>query len=497
MNTLNHYLSQSARTHKDRVLFIQPSSGERLTFGDFASALEGVARLLREHGVKKGDVVTLVAENSIDLAVMLYGTMVFGAIAKPLNPKVTPEEISSLVRHSGSSIVFTDCQKTAPGWRGQTLDIDAYRCHSNGGDLPAATVDEDDPALLIYTSGTTTQPKGVLLTQANITHNVLTAIQCFQLDHGHTKLCILPLFHMFGFISDFSTMAFCGGTTVVLDTFDVTKLASVQSAVHDHHVNSFSAVPLMFDLFLRFGCDLAGPGMKFCISGAAPLKDKTAAEFFAKYKFPIVPAYGLTETTCFSTISPLGETRSRSAGLPANINIRVALEDGTEVRPYEIGEILHSGPSVMRQGYFKSSIDCFHVENGTKWFRSGDLGYRDADGYIYITGRKKNMVIRGGEKIYLEDVDSCLMELSELADSSTIRFEEDGTEKIAAFVVLREEAALTTADIRAFITRRLGALRSPDVVIFSSRIPRTSTNKVKIRELQELVIQAADGPVVA
>ncbi|HXA84884.1 MAG TPA: class I adenylate-forming enzyme family protein [Candidatus Dormibacteraeota bacterium] len=497
METLKHYLTQSACNYKDKVLFIQPASRERLTFGDFAAAVGGVARLLREHNVKKGDVVTLVAANSIDLSVMLYGAMAYGAIAKPLNPKVTPEELSSLLQHSGSSIVFTDCQSIAPGWQGQYVDIDAYRCYSDGDSFPESDAKGDDPALLIYTSGTTTQPKGVLLTHGNIVHNVLTAIQAFQLDHAHTKLCILPLFHMFGFISDLSTMVFCGGTTVILDTFDITKLSSVEASVHEYGVNSFSAVPLMFDLFLRFGCDLAGPRMKFCVSGAAPLRQATAAEFLERYKFPIVPAYGLTETTCFSTISPLGEIRSKSAGRPANINIRVAREDGAQLPPYEIGELLHSGPSVMRHGYFRSAIDCFYSDSGVQWFRSGDLGYYDPEGYIYITGRKKNMVIRGGEKIYLEDVDGCLAERSEIADSATIRFEEDGTEKIASFVVLREGAAFTAADIRAFITRRLGALRSPDVVIFSARIPRTSTNKVKIRELQELVVQAADGLTVA
>lgn len=497
MNTLNHYLSQSTHKYKDSVLFIQPSSGERLTFGDFASALGGVARLLREHNVRKGEVVTLVGANSIDLAVMIYGTIVYGAIAKPLNPKVTPEELGSLLRHSGSSIVFSDCQSTAAGWQGRYVDIDAYRGYSLVDSFPDNTAQENDPALLIYTSGTTTQPKGVLLTHCNIVYNVLTAIQSFELDHDHRKLCILPLFHMFGFISDFSTMVFCGGTTVVLDTFDITKLASVEAAIHNYGVNSFSAVPLMFEMFLRLGCNLAGPAMRFCVSGAAPLKEKTAAEFFKVYRFPIVPAYGLTETTCFSTISPLGDIRSKSAGCPANIRIRVAREDGTEVPPYEIGELLHSGPSVMQHGYFKSSIDCFFTENGTRWLRSGDLGYRDSEGYIYITGRKKNMVIRGGEKIYLEDVDNCLTELSGVSDSASIRFEEDGTEKIASFVVMREDAMLTTDNIKTFITHRLGVFRCPDVVIFSARIPRTSTNKVKIRELQELVVKAAAGLAVA
>ncbi|MGH9568982.1 MAG: AMP-binding enzyme, partial [Candidatus Angelobacter sp.] len=156
----------------------------------------------------------------------------------------------------------------------------------------------------------------------------------------------------------------------------------------------------------------------------------------------------------------------------------------------DIGELWLSGESVMTSNYFKSPIGYF-ARDGKHWFKSGDLSYRDADGYIYITGRKKNMVIRGGEKIYLEDVDACLTELATIVDSASIRFEEAGTEKIATFVVAREDAQITDPEIKRFVEARLGRMKTPDIVIFSARIPRTSTNKVKIRELQDLVHGAA------
>jgi acyl-CoA synthetase (AMP-forming)/AMP-acid ligase II len=490
MKTLNHYLTSAVDKYKDKVLFIQPSTGEKLTFSEFGAALEAVHRLLEQQQIGKGDVVTLIAANSIDLAVMLYGVMTFGAIAKPLNPQITSVEMEKLLSHSGSSVIFADRRIDIPQYQGKYLDIDSYRRSGRAGHVVSGVEQEDSPALLIYTSGTTSQPKGVLLSHRNIVHNVLTAIHFFELDHQHTKICILPLFHTFGFISDLSPMAFCGGTTVILDMFDVTKLSSIQAAIHDHPVNSFSAVPLMFDLFLRFGCDLAGKHMRFCISGAAPLRENTSTEFLQTYKFPIIPAYGLTETTCFATISPRGRIKARSAGIPAAVSARVTRTDGEEAATGEIGELLLSGESVMQQGYFKSEIDCFFGD-GQKWFKTGDLGYRDEEGYIYITGRKKNMVIRGGEKIYLEDVDACLAQMKSVADNASIRFEEDGEEKIAAFVVPREGAAITDFEIRRFVEDQLGRLRAPDLVVFSATIPRTPTNKVKIRELQSLVPQAA------
>ncbi|HEY2391527.1 MAG TPA: class I adenylate-forming enzyme family protein [Candidatus Angelobacter sp.] len=493
MKTLSHYLGQSLRTHKDKVFLVEPSTGETLTFDEFGSALGGVQRLLREQGVSAGDVVTLIAGNSIDLVVMLYGVMTYGAIAKPLNPQVTPVELQNLLFHSGSSLVCVDHRMSIPGFTGKYLDIDSYRQNRGQQFLPSLD-QQDKPALLIYTSGTASQPKGVLLSHRNIVHNTVTAIEYFSLDHTHAKICILPLFHMFGLISDLSTMAFCGGMTVVLDTFDITKLSFIEEAIHQYSINSFSAVPLMFDMFVRMNCDLAGKSMKFCISGAAPLREGTAAEFFEKYHFPIIPAYGLTETTCFATISPPARIKAKSAGVPAAVRVKVARADGQEAAPHEIGELLLAGESVMRQGYFKGSAGCF-ADRGNQWFKSGDLGYRDNDGYIYITGRKKNMIIRGGEKIYLEDVDTCLTGMSAIAESATIRFEEEGTEKIAVFAVPREGIHLAPNEVMAYIGQKLGILRVPDVVIFSARIPRTSTNKVKIRELQELVHRAAAAEV--
>lgn len=485
MNTLNHYFAESIQNYNDKVLFLQPATGESLTFSEFEAALRKAHHVLQQNGVSRGDVVTLIGGNGIDLAVMIYGTITFGAIAKPLNPQVTARELEKLLLHSGSKVIFADRRIAVSQYGGRYLELDAYRRASDEALSVPAPEHEDSPALLIYTSGTTSQPKGVMLSHHNIAHNVVTAIRTFELGAGHTTICLLPLFHTFGFISDLSTMAFCGGTTVILDTFDVTKLPLIEDAIHKYAVNSFSAVPLMFELFLRFGCNLSGKHMKFCVSGAAPLRENTAAEFLATYKFPIIPAYGLTETTCFATISPPAKIKPRSAGIPATVTARVTRDDGEEAGAGEIGELLLAGESVMQQGYFRSEIDCFYGDD-QKWFKTGDLGYRDEEGYIYITGRKKNMVIRGGEKIYLEDLNVCLAEMKPLADSASIRMEEDGEDKILTFAVTHEGARVTELEIKNFIEKQLGRLRVPDAVVFTSSIPRTSTNKIKIRELQEL-----------
>jgi acyl-CoA synthetase (AMP-forming)/AMP-acid ligase II len=485
--TINEYVLDSIRKHPEKTLLIEWSTGEKVTYASFGERLNKVANVLRNEGVKEGNVVTLICDNSIDMAIMMYGVIVYGAIAKALNPKLTSLEIANILSHSGSRVVFASKGTTLAGFEGRVLDIAAYRTQSAEDNQKSLSkeFDAETGVELIYTSGTTGTPKGVLLSHRNIVHNVLTAIDRLKLEHTHTVLCILPLFHNFAFISDLSTMIFCGGSVVIMDGFDISRLASVEAALLEHEVNSFSAVPLMFELFLRFNCRINPPSMKFCVSGAAPLKERVAIEFLKEYGFPIIPAYGLTESTCFCTISPLEGIDNTSVGVPADNEIKILSDDNEELAPYEIGELIVKGESVMRGSHFRTNDHCFVDPEGT-WLKTGDLGYYDQKRYLHLTGRKKNMVIRGGEKIYLEDVDLCLTQLTGVAESSTISFEELEVEKIACFVVLDVGNNLTSYEVLSFLRERIGQAKCPDIVIFESALPRTATGKIKVGELRRV-----------
>jgi acyl-CoA synthetase (AMP-forming)/AMP-acid ligase II len=245
---------------------------------------------------------------------------------------------------------------------------------------------------------------------------------------------------------------------------------------------------LILDVLTRLGCRLGGGAMRFCVSGAAPLSEPVRERFAEAYGFPIIPAYGLTETTCFCTISPHDAVVPGSAGVPAGIEVRVVSETGAELPPGEIGEIAVRGPSVMAGGYYKGPRDCY-LDAGPQaegtWFRTGDLGRLDEAGYIFLTGRKKNMVIRGGEKIYLEDIDRCLADCPGVSDSATIRLGGD-VERIVCFVVPAAEAPASPHQVLDFIAGRLGRSRQPDRVELRDSIARTATNKVRLGELQRL-----------
>lgn len=487
MKTINNYLAESIAKSPDKTLFVEWSTGEKITYGLFNEQLSRVAGLLKREGVGEGHVVTLISDNSIDMAIMFYGVIVYGAIAKPLNPQLTPSEMANLLRHSGSRIVFVDREIGLEGFDGQCIEMAAYRtCEAlNVAEVLSKNFSEETGAELIYTSGTTGTPKGALLSHRNIIHNVRTAIDRFKLDSTHVKLCFLPLFHNFAFISDLTTTLFCGGTVVIMDGFDISKLSAIEAALRDHQVNSFSAVPLMFELFVRFNCRINPPSMKFCISGAAPLKESVAVKFLEKYGFPIIPAYGLTESTCFCTISPLENIVNRSIGVPADNEIKIFSERNEELGPDQIGELIVKGESVMRGPHYRSNDDCF-VDPERRWLATGDLGYYDQNGFFYITGRKKNMVIRGGEKIYLEDIDVCLSDMPGISDSATVRFQERDEDKVACFVVAEVTHAVSSFEVMSYIRNRMGDFKTPDLVIFRDEISRTVTNKLNIPKLQQL-----------
>ncbi len=492
MKTINHYVAQSIARFPNEPCLIDWSNGEEITYREFGEHLGRVANLLDSEGIREGDIVTLIADNSLDMALMFYGVIVYGAVAKPLNPRLTQLEMTNLLRHSGSRLVFVDRELDLGDFDGRRLPVAAYRQYDSSGDPLSKTFSAETGAELIYTSGTTGTPKGVLLSHRNIVHNVCNAIETLKLDKTHTKLCLLPLFHNFAFISDLSAGLFCGAKVVITSGFDVTRLASLEQAIEQHKVNSFSAVPLMFELFVRFNCQINAPSMKFCISGAAPLKEKVALAFLERYGFPIIPAYGLTESTCFCTICPPENLVFRSIGRPHANQIKIISDQGEELGPGEVGELIIKGESVMHGYHFRSNVTCFLDDENT-WLQTGDLGYFDENGFFYINGRKKNMVIRGGEKVYLEDMDVALSELPGVAESASVPFEEAEIEKIACVVVLEPRAKLTSFEIMAYIRERMGQYKCPDLIIFQDKIPRTATSKVKVGEIQRLALSYSIG----
>jgi acyl-CoA synthetase (AMP-forming)/AMP-acid ligase II len=285
------------------------------------------------------------------------------------------------------------------------------------------------------------------------------------------------LHHTFAIVSDLLPVLCAGGRVVVVPGFHADDAGGLADAFDRHQVQSYSAVPIMLDALLALRVPLP-PSLCFAISGAAPLAERTRARYLERHRHPIVPCYGLTESVCFATASPVGGGRPGSAGKAAGIEIRIVGEDLNPVRAGEPGEIALRGSSVVGSYAGRVGADP-SFEDG--WFLTGDMGRLDGDGYLFITGRRKNMLIRGGEKLYLEDLDRCLEEHPAVAEACAVPIPGlFGFERAVAFLVPEaagQSGAAADEAILAHVRDRLGPLGVPDAVRWTDRIPRSATGK--------------------
>lgn len=351
---------------------------------------------------------------------------------------------------------------------------------------------DEQAGLLIYTSGTTGEPKGVRLGWQAIAANVRHAINAIGYEPGWVAGSLLPRFHTFTLISDLLPALLLGGRAVLVDSFDLQRLKPIVEAFQRHGVQSYSAAPVVLEACCALRAWRDVPSLRFAVAGAAPLKESTRVAYAELFGHPIVPCYGLTETTCFAAISPRAAVRAGAVGFPAGIEVCVLDEHGGQLAPGVTGELAMRGPSVIRNSYFRDHEGRFAGSfHGDGWFLSGDIGHLDADGYIYVTGRKKNMVIRGGEKIYLDDLDRCLFDAPGVVDCASIVQCRPGQPDIACtFIVTADQRPMERSRIEAAVLAQLTPRHMPDRIFFVDRVPRTPSGKASHRDLLALAANA-------
>lgn len=476
-----------SRAKLEQLALIEEASAETLSYADLYRRLGQVAGLLHAHGVRPGEIVSLVSDNSLDFAVNLLGGVCFGAIVNPIAPDATPLQLRTIVTHAESRLILS--QQELPLWENAPActSTSAYRQRKSRTEL---LLSEGNPrvqsALLIYTSGTTGAPKGVLLTQHNLMSNVQAALRSLpQRSAAHRSICLLPLCHVHGLVSDLLTPLLSGGTSIIAPRFALPLLERVEKALRQYHVQSFACVPAILEVIDSLGRRLPKT-LEFCVSGGAPLSPELLANVQQRQSARIISAYGMTECTNYCTIMPAGASVPGSVGLPAGCSLRVVDAEGLDLEPGAVGEILVRGESVMPGDYYKRPDDASFVEPG-HWFRTGDLGARDERNYLFIKGRKRNMAVRSGIKIYLDDLDLCLRRHPSVADAASVRLErQNDEEEVISFVVPRLPREASLGELVAHAEAQLGAMMRPDRLVLCETIPRTASHKVRIGELQAL-----------
>ena len=465
-----------------------------LTYAALEERSTRVAGLLLQRHVAPGDRVAVMLPNLPEFAAIYYGILRSGAIVVPMNPLLKEREVAYYLGDSQARLIFAwgGCADEAAAGAAQagaaTVIVDESFADRLAAVAPAGGVvdrADTDTAVILYTSGTTGQPKGAELTHANLATNVeIFVTDLVHLGPDDVVFGGLPLFHSFGQTCGLNAAVSVGASLTLVARFEPDKVLQVLAR---DRVTVFEGVPTMYIALLghpgRDGYDVSA--LRVCVSGGAALPVEVMRGFEEAFGCAILEGYGLSETSPVASFNhPHRPRKPGSIGTPIRgVQMRLVNESGEDVPPGEVGEIAIRGHNLMK-GYWRrpdSTSDA--IPDG--WFRSGDLARVDSDGYFFIVDRAKDMIIRGGYNVYPREIEEVLYEHPAVAEAAVIGVP-DGKlgEEVGAAVVLKPGASLTPDELREYVKGLVAAYKYPRHVWFLAALPKGPTGKVLKREIR-------------
>lgn len=488
-----HRILQDKAKHlgpKDCIISVDQD--KRITFNDMNASCNKVANFLRNKGVQKNDRISLIGKNSIETVIIFLGVLKYGAVINPINSEESKENIFSIVKKVGPKIVIheknidlshlpTSLPEMAYIRKQEVLRLSETCDHVFQQHLGS----KNDIAEILFTSGTTEFPKGIVISREGLFFMVKEVIEKLGIT---TKDRILE-YRAYSWASaqllTILSSILSGATLVLAQKFSRTHFPQWLKA---HDVTISSGVPTVFNILVSDPVNLHQsdvPHLKFITSSSAPLSTEKQHEFERIYKIPINQMAGMSEAG-WMIGNPPGKRKTGSVGTPFKFKtIEIVKEQGQKCKIEEEGEILVKGKS-MGMGYLNDDgeIERFPDEG----FRTGDLGYRDSDGYVYITGRKKDIIIRGGVNISPLEITDRIMEHPHVKEAVTIGVA-DGIygEEIASFIVSERGAKISEQDILNYCKQSLPDFKLPKIIRFLEEIPKTENKKVSKQALLEFI----------
>ena len=471
--------------------------GPSLTYAALRERMERHAGLLRAAGIAPGQMVSLVQPNDLSCVEAFLAVTRLGAIAAPLNPAYTAEEHHVLMADAGARWAIADASLPAAweavqglGMRAIASKQDAQGLALDLGGVALSLVADaplpqpGDVALFLHTSGTTSRPKGVPLTHANIGVSAGNTARTYALMPDDVTLAVMPLFHVHGLVGVVLSTLLSGGTVVLPPRFSASGFWPVAAR---YRATWYSSSPTIHQvLLMRADQDNAPRGaFRFVRSCSAALAPAVLEQYEARFDVPVVEAYGMTEAAHQIASNPLppGARPAGSVGRGTGVEIAVLDDRGNPVAAGAPGEVCLRGPNVMHGYRDNPQANAASFVSG--WFRTGDQGVLSADGYVTLTGRLKELINRGGEKIAPLEVDAVLARHPAVAEAICFGVPDvKYGEEVHAAVVLRGDA--TAADIQAFCRGHLAEFKVPKVVHIATELPRTATGKVQRRHVAAL-----------
>ena len=495
-------IDRRAEETPDEVFLIGPDQGRSVTYLQLQKSCLAMGGVLQEHGIGVGDTVAYAMRNGCDAAQVILGLMYHGCLATAVNLVSGANTISYVFSHSGARLVF--CQDDTlsllqeacdPGAMPVMVNMDRQSFDAFELFDKAEPVASDADGLLMYTSGTTGVPKGVVLTHRNLIAGGENAQLAHQLTAQDRGLCVLPLYHINGLCVTLMGALVSGGSLIMPGRFSV-KVFWDQLA--DHGGTWFSVVPTQIS-YLLHEAENATPqrlaSLRFGRSASAPLSPDVQRAFEDKFNVPIIETMGLTETAAQILSNPIdGVRKIGSPGIAYGNEVIIADERQNELPRGEEGEVCVRGPNVMRL-YRANEEATAQTITPAGWLRTGDLGRMDEDGYVFITGRLKELIIKGGENIAPREVDEALYSHPDVVEAAAFarpcpRY----GQRVEAGVMLAEGSGVTQQQLIELCHERLGPFKSPDVIYFYPELPKGPSGKIqrlKLAELAEQTIQEA------
>lgn len=497
------------------------AGARELSYVELAERSTRLANAFRDRGVAKGDRVAYLGDNDPSFLETLFAAGLAGAVFVPLNTRLAPPEIQFQLRDSGAVLLVhsaaldglaeSGSAGTAVGRRilveestgpePTVLDggvgaggtaVEAFEAViASGAALPPdEPVGLDDAAMILYTSGTTGNPKGALLTHGNIAWNCVNVLVDFDFSSADVALMISPMFHVASLDMGVLPTLLKGGTVVLEAKFDPRRTLEL---IERHRATTISGVPTTYQMLCEHpdwdATDLSSLNKLTCGGSAVPMR---VLEAYERRGLRFSNGYGMTETAPGATTLPAARSRDKagSSGLPHFFtDVRVADPMDPEAGPAApgtVGEIQIKGPNVIRQYWNRPEASAgSYTADG--WFKSGDMGYKDPDGFVFISDRLKDMIISGGENIYPAEVEQAIAELDAVGSVAVIGVpDEKWGEVPRAVVLLREGARLTQEQLRSHLEGRLARYKIPKSVVFVDEMPRTASGKIRKADLRKL-----------
>lgn len=494
--SLRDLIDQRSRKAPDKVFVIDPESSESVTFDELRSACISVVGMVAERGVKPGEAVGYAMTNGADAVKVILGLMYGGYLATAVNLVSGRKTIDYVLDHSHAKLVI--CQRQTRDLLGDkppcdVLDVrDVLASEGVAASFPPAPLPGNE-GLLMYTSGTTGVPKGVVLTHRNLIAGGANTALAHELKHDDRGLCVLPLYHINGLCVTLLGALVSGSSLIMPAKFSV---GSFWDHLRQHHGSWFSVVPTQISYLLnaavKKGHDRLGlENLRFGRSASAPLSPDVQRAFEDQFGIPVIETMGLTETAAQILSNPMkGDRKIGSPGIAYGNEVIVGDDDQKERPRGEEGELLVRGPNVMK-GYLRNPEATRDAIAKDGWLKTGDLGRMDHEGYVTITGRIKELIIKGGENIAPREVDDALYSHPDVIEAAAFgRPCDQYGQRVEAAVALRNGASIQPSELIAMCEQKIGKFKAPDRIHVMVELPKGPSGKIQRARLADL----ARGP---